>query len=201
MHTALPSAYWRGEDERLQEPHHVAHLVLPYQKGSLARSSEHHGCRQAARATLPHPTCLMLPPLTGCPGRRLAGAVGAIERLHGRHDGGGPGPRVAALLGLALPPRGRRIGDRRVQLQQPMQIRLEHELCHGERCGTSASAGPTSAGRAAALFRQVPPQLHLGALSTTGDPSRPGPLPRALSTTAVHPPSHSPGAPPPQDTC
>lgn len=73
------------------------------------------------------------PALTGCLGRRLAEAVGAISWLHGRHaDGAGPG---AALLGLALPSRWRRVRDRRVQLEQPVQVRLEQELRHGPAGG------------------------------------------------------------------
>lgn len=154
--------------------------------------------------------CRWWPALTGCLGRRLAGAVGAIGRLHGRHaDGAGPG---AALLGLALPSRRRRVRDRRVQLQQPMQVRLEQELRHGPAGGrrqpgppgTPAGLQPAPTGPAGLPTgpSSKPSGRSSGSSPPPDTPHSPQPLLGALSTSR-HPlpplvggPFHQPTPPP-----
>lgn len=150
------------------------------------------------------------PPLTGCPGRRLAGAVGAVCRLHGRHAGGGAGPGAATLLGLALPPRGRRVGDRRVQLQQPMQVRLEHELRHGAAGGRRQrdpvqsprrAAAPSGGAQGPLLLQDTPAPGRSAGARAHQPPARPplkGPLRLRVCPPHCRPLPRSPLGPPPQ---
>lgn len=135
--------------------------------------------------------CRWWPTLTGCLGRCLAGAMGAIGRLHGRHaDGAGPG---ATLLGLALPSRRRRVRDRRVQLQQPVQVRLEQELRHGpaggrRQPGPWAGLQPAPTGPAGLPTTGTSKLLEL--LPTTGRP----PLSPTAPRGTFHQPTRLPSA-------
>lgn len=93
--------------------------------GRSDRAPAGAGTKLLSSQPFPLPPSTRRPRLTRRSAGGPAGAVGSVGGPHGR------GGRPRGFLRFALPARGRCIGDGRIQLQQGVQVALEHELGHG----------------------------------------------------------------------